>query len=244
MAARTVPRLRLPRPLVVTLGNLKGGASKTTSSFYLAVFFAKALGLRVLVLDADPLSQTGYSWFRRLKKAGVDVPFDLEPFPSKHIGDKIEDVSDQYDVIIVDAGGESDEIFKAAVRCTHELVLMTATSNAELNRLPSTYKSAAEAANDVEHDINVRVLLTRVPVVMRANEDGAKENISIEYRRARANLVEAGYAIFDSYVSIGRWYRDSADSPVGSGGDNPLIDLGEYHDVGTELVQDYMEEAA
>ncbi|MGV9638080.1 ParA family protein [Nocardia rhamnosiphila] len=229
---------------MITLGNLKGGASKTTSSFFLAVFFAKVLGLRVLVLDADPLSQTGYSWYRRLKRADVDVPFDLEAFPSKHIGDKIEDVSDQYDVIIVDAGGESDEIFKAAVRCTNELLLVAAPSYSEMNRLPSTYKAAVEAAQDVEHDINVRVLLTRVPVTMRATKDGAKENISVEYRRARKNLAEAGYIVFESYVSVGRWYRDSADAPVGGGGENPIIDLGEYHDVGIELVQDYQEEAA
>ncbi|MGY2063530.1 ParA family protein, partial [Nocardia gipuzkoensis] len=83
----SVAPLDLPKPLVVTLGNLKGGVGKTTSAFFLAGYFAQVHQLRVLVIDADPLSQTGYSWYRRLLKGEIDVPFTLIAFPSRHVDD-------------------------------------------------------------------------------------------------------------------------------------------------------------
>lgn len=241
---KNVARLELPKPLVVTLGNLKGGAAKTTSSFFLACYFALVHGLKVLVIDADPLSQTGYSWYQRLIRGGVKVPFTLIAFPSKHIGDQIDANSADYDVIIVDAGGESADIFREAVRKTHELLLLTSTSPAEYNRLPGTYVAAEEASVSVAHEIRVRVLMTRVPVVNRTNADGIKANVSVEYRTARGFLEGADYDVLQSYISVGQWYRLAADGQVGDGAENPMVDLGEYREVGDEVLAPYMVEVA
>ncbi|WP_194829197.1 ParA family protein [Nocardia sp. XZ_19_231] len=231
--------LEIPKPLVITLGNLKGGATKTTSSFFLACYFAIVHGRRVLVIDADPLSQTGYSWYRRLRDADVEPPFSLVAFPSKQIHQCIDDNSALYDVIIVDAGGESDEIFKAAVRRTQELILMTGTNPSEYNRVPSTFLAASEAAAQVSHEINVRVLLAKVPTQWRTI-DGKKVNVSTEHRMARQDLVDAGYELFETFLSDWRWYREAADGKVGKGAENPITDLGEYQAVGDELVARYL----
>ncbi|MFJ1458337.1 MULTISPECIES: ParA family protein [Nocardia] len=226
--------LDLPKPLVVTLGNLKGGVGKTTSAFFLAGYFALEHELRVLVIDADPLSQTGYSWYRRLQKGEVDVPFTLIAFPSRHVDDCIADNAANYDVIIVDAGGESAEIFKAAIPSTDELVLLTSVSPSEVKRVPSTYRAAEEAAVDAAREIRVRVLMTKVPVTMKKGV-----NVSTEYRTQRAQLEDAGYEVFGSYLSAWKWYREAADGEVGEGAENPLHDLGEYRQVGDELVSPY-----
>lgn len=226
----------LPEPLVITLGNLKGGVGKTTSAFFLASYFTIAHELRVLVIDADPLSQTGYSWYRRLQKAEIDIPFELLAFPSRHVNDCITDNSANYDVIIVDAGGESADIFKAAVPVSDELILVTSVSPSEVKRVPSTYRAAEEAAAEHEKAIRVRVLMTKVPVTMK---NGV--NVSTEYRTQRGNLEDAGYEVFDSYVSAWKWYREAADGEVGDGAENPIEDLGEYRAVGDELVRDYTE---
>ncbi|WP_024800658.1 ParA family protein [Nocardia sp. BMG51109] len=226
--------LDLPKPLVVTLGNLKGGVGKTTSAFFLAGYFALEHGLRVLVIDADPLSQTGYSWYRRLQKGEIAVPFTLIAFPSRHVDDCIADNSAGYDVIIVDAGGESADIFKAAIPSTDELVLMTSVSPSEVKRVPSTYRAAEEAAADATREIRVRVLMTKVPVTMKKGV-----NVSTEYRTQRAQLEDAGYQVFDTYLSAWKWYREAADGEVGEGAENPLHDLGEYRQVGDELVAPY-----
>nr|WP_040745589.1 ParA family protein [Nocardia transvalensis] len=220
--------------MVVTLGNLKGGVGKTTSAFFLAGYFAREHDLRVLVIDADPLSQTGYSWYRRLQKGGIDVPFTLIAFPSRHVHDCITDNAADYDVIIVDAGGESADIFKAAVPSTDELVLLTSVSPSEVKRVPSTYRAAEEAAVDAAREIRVRVLMTKVPVTMKKGV-----NISTEYRMQRSQLEGAGYEVFESYSSAWKWYREAADGEVGEGAENPLHDLGEYRQVGDELVAPY-----
>lgn len=226
---------QLPEPLVVTLGNLKGGVGKTTSAFFLASYFATVHELRVLVIDADPLSQTGYSWFRRLQKADVAVPFELIAFPSRHVNDCITDNAGQYDVIIVDAGGESAEIFKAAVPESDELILVTSVSPSEVKRVPSTYRAAEEAAAESNRNIRVRVLMTKVPVTMK---NGV--NVSTEFRSQRGNLEDAGYDVFEAYVSAWKWYRESADGEVGDGAENPIADLGEYREVGEELLRPYL----
>ncbi len=230
----SVAPLELPEPLVITLGNLKGGVGKTTSAFFLASYFATVHRLRVLVIDADPLSQTGYSWHRRLVKGGIEVPFELVAFPSRHVDDCISDKAADFDVIIVDAGGESAEIFKAAIPQSDELLLVTSVSPSEVKRVPSTFKAAEEAAAGSSREIRVRILMTKVPVIMK---NGV--NVSTEYRAQRRNLESAGYDVFESYLSAWKWYREAADGEVGEGAENPIEDLGEYRQVGDELVSSY-----
>ncbi|MEU7763649.1 ParA family protein [Nocardia sp. NPDC049190] len=230
----SVAPLQTPAPLVITLGNLKGGVGKTTSSFFLASYFASVHELRVLVIDADPLSQTGYSWYRRLTKGDIEVPFHLIAFPSRHVDDCITDNAAEYDVIIVDAGGESAEIFKAAIPESHELILLTSVSPSEVKRVPSTFKAAEEAAAGRDREIRVRVLMTKVPVTMKKGV-----NISTEYRTQRKYLEDAGYDVFESYLSSWKWYREAADGEVGDGAENPIEDLAEYRQVGDELVSPY-----
>ncbi|KAB2376973.1 ParA family protein [Actinomadura montaniterrae] len=222
--------LKLPPVLVVAIGNLKGGVGKTTSAFFLAVYFAVVHGKRVLVIDADPLSQSGYSWYRKLRKRGLKWPFDLESFPSKHVDDFIEDKieSAQWDVIIVDTGGESPEILKAAVRCSHELLMVGAPNDAEMERIPSTFEAAAEATAGSARAINVRVLLTKIPTVRNSTEE----------KKSRKDLAEADYEVLTNGAHNWQWYREAV------GSTNPIDDLAEYRAIGDEVVAEYMVDAA
>jgi cellulose biosynthesis protein BcsQ len=221
------PRLDLPQPLIITIGCLKGGVGKTTTAFFIAAYFAIFRGLRVLVIDADPLSQSGYSWYRHIMKKGGRWPFDLIPFPSQHVGDCIDDNQASYDVIIVDTGGESADIFKAAVRKSRELIIACAPNDGELERVPPTFADATEAAAGVTHEIRVRVLLTKVPPLP-----------STEGKKGRDDLAKGGYDVFKHQATNWKWYRTAARST------NPLDDLAEYQDIGEELIADYVVEDA
>lgn len=218
------PQLDLPQPFIITIGHLKGGVGKTTSVFFLAAYFALKRKLRVLVIDSDPLSQTGYSWYRHVAKQDVTWPFDLISFPSRHVGDCIDDqaASGQYDVILIDTGGESDHIFKAAVAKSHELVIACAPTEAEIERVPGTYESAETALKGSTREVRVRVLLTKVPP--SPSKEGAE---------ARAKFDKAEYDVFDAQATNWKWYRQAAKSA------NPIEDLAEYEDIGDELVSEY-----
>ena len=232
----------LPEPLIIALANLKGGVGKTTSTFFLACFFALVMELRVLVIDADPLSQTGSSWYRRLIKARVKVPFTLISFPSPRIADCIEDNRDDFDVILVDVGGETEAILKAVVPELDELLLVTSVSPSEVKRVPSTRRAAVSAIREaveadptwVPKDPRVRVLMTKVPVTVKKGV-----NVSLEYREQRTNLEDAGYPVMENYARSWKWYREAADGEVGKGAENPIEDIGEYKQIGLELVAPY-----
>ncbi|WP_443107458.1 ParA family protein [Actinomadura sp. 3N407] len=225
-------KVKLPyKPWVITLGNLKGGAGKSTSAFFLAVYLAEICGLRVLLIDADPLSQTAYSWHRVLRKdLGVPVPFKLAAFASPRISDYITDQSEtgEFDVIIVDTGGENESILKAALSRSHELIIITSPNDAETERVPGTFEAAQDAAATVEHEIRVRVLLVKVPPIP-----------SLEGKDARDDLADGGYDVFTAQATNWKWYRKAARTT------NPLDDLAEFEDIGAELVADYtVKEAA
>lgn len=226
------PTLSLPAPFVVTIGNLKGGVGKSTTAVFLACYFARR-GLRVLIIDADPLSQTAYSWHRALERAHAKTPqdpatpkplFDMFPFPSPHVDDCITDkaASGQYDVIIVDTGGESEKILQGAVRESHELIITSAPNDAETERIPSTFDEARGALAGTDRTVNVRVLLVKVPPPP-----------SKEGERARDKLDEAGYVVFGAQATNWQWYRQAKNTT------NPLADLAEFEDVGGELVAEY-----
>jgi cellulose biosynthesis protein BcsQ len=49
---------------VIVVGMLKGGTGKTTSAWFIALYYAVVLGLPTLLLDADATSQSAYDWFK------------------------------------------------------------------------------------------------------------------------------------------------------------------------------------
>lgn len=233
MTAPTEPaqrKLVLSDTLVITLANLKGGVGKTTSTFFLACYFAQVHGLRVLVIDADPLSQTGYSWHRKTTRRGITWPFTFKYCHSTVVGDLLDDEIETraYDVILVDSGGESDAIVKAAVSRSHELIIVASTSESEQERIPGTYDAAQEAAARLDWDIEVRVLITKVPT-------NDRDKAETETRR---KLAEAGYPAFVACAHVWKHYYESYDTT------NPMADLAEYYDVGEEIADAYYTEDA
>ncbi|MFP1624076.1 hypothetical protein ACLB9X_02395 [Streptomyces sp. 5K101] len=49
---------------VIVVGMLKGGTGKTTSAWFIALYYAVVLNLPTLLLDADATSQSAYDWFK------------------------------------------------------------------------------------------------------------------------------------------------------------------------------------
>lgn len=64
---------------VIVVGMLKGGTGKTTSAWFIALYYAVVLGIPTLLLDADATSQSAHDWFKVAQAEGFDGPRNGPP---------------------------------------------------------------------------------------------------------------------------------------------------------------------
>jgi chromosome partitioning protein len=192
---RFIPRAEGDRAMILAIGNVKGGVGKSTTAMFLALAYAQ-FGLTVLVIDADPKNGASRKWFRRAKNAGTPLPFDVKAFPSADLAEEITDQEwdQQYDLIIVDTGGESDRIWKAASKIADRLLMTMSPSPADLDALPETVQAIADALREAA-DKPMDLLLVKV----KAN--------SLMAARAREELGKVGIGAMSATVPDLTFYQ-------------------------------------
>lgn len=150
---------------VIAVSGLKGGIGKSTLAMFIAFVYAVVHGLRVLYVDADPSSQTGWDWWKTARDNGSPLPFDIETWSHARVGDMVVDrTPGQYDAVVIDCGGDSDAILRSAVGvCTYALIVTT-PNKADMRRVAATFSSALKAAREVERagDIDAAIVFTKV----------------------------------------------------------------------------------
>lgn len=147
---------------VIAVGGLKGGVGKSTLAMFLALYYYLVHGLKVLVVDADPSSQTCFDWHETAKKKG-GLGFDLEVWSNPQVGRLIKSRATGYDIVIVDCGGDNDRIFKAAVSVADFVLVVASPRKAEMRRISATLVAAVDGAKEAARKgIPVRVVFTRV----------------------------------------------------------------------------------
>lgn len=181
--------------MLLTIGGLKGGLGKSTTAWFLGAGLAR-LG-RTLLVDADPASQSLFTWACRAIDAEFDLPFTVQPWSTPDLARKVRGVSADFDHIVVDTGGETTRLFDEALKVTQNLIIPCAPNVAEIERLPATLQAAGEAEMVLGEPITVRILLVRVDGRARDGADartallgrgwpvmGAMVRDSVEYSRA------------------------------------------------------------
>lgn len=134
----------------IVFGGLKGGVAKTTSSWLTAVEIHRRTGDKVLVVCADPLSQTLNNAYRRLLSAEIDVPFHVltwhtdEGLPKGVLAEmKRQDCRH----LVIDVGGESPKILQQACLIADELIIPVSPTIPELERVHPTLVAASQVAH-------------------------------------------------------------------------------------------------
>jgi chromosome partitioning protein len=146
--------------MVLTIGNVKGGTSKTTS----AVFLAHALhekGRRVVLVDADPQA-SAVEWS---VLAGNSFPFPVMPRTSRTLYAELDDfLPPGIDTVVIDTPpvDERQGIVIAAIRAATVVVAPVAPSPIEYTRLHRMADLVKETADYREGGaLPLAALLTR-----------------------------------------------------------------------------------
>lgn len=186
---------------VILVGGLKGGVGKSTVALFIAMVYAYMHGMRVLFVDADPSSQTGWDWWAQADDAGRGLGFDVETWPHAQVGDMVKRRAlGKYDVVIIDCGGDSDKILASGMEVAHYAVMVTSPSKTDMRRLAATYTAAltAATAHGRAGEIDAGVMLTQVD--QRRGDQHAR--VTMHNQRMRTQIRDAGMPLMESEFSL------------------------------------------
>lgn len=106
--------------MIITVGNIKGGVSKSSTSQSLAVGLMNR-GLSVYLVDADP-QETTAGWIEA-RRANAKLPAIRFGKHTGKIRDELLALEDSFDAVIVDVGGhDSDSLRWALAASSHVLI--------------------------------------------------------------------------------------------------------------------------
>ncbi|MBO0820271.1 MAG: AAA family ATPase [Nocardiopsaceae bacterium] len=234
-------RLNVDYPLVVSVSGLKGGIGKSTSAMFIAFVFWAVYGKKVAVVDADPTSQTCWTWWyeaiqnnkqdRELAARGEiaekdirePLPFEVKSMANDLVGTQVRAMLDEdpsIEVVVIDCGGDSDSITASAAKISDICVVVTTPEKADGKRLPASAQVIAQANPDAV----LKILFCKVWRARQAFNLDRMRQIDTKLRWAEFRLR--------AYASL-RPRSYSADEVVGG---LPLT-LDEYPAIVTELLR-------
>lgn len=195
----------------ITIGNLKGGAGKTTTAMYLAA----GLSGRVAVIDAAREQESAYRW----SQLADEFPAVVIPWSTPDLAKRVQAIAGDYDHLIIDTPGHGADMLRQACMVTDLLIVPMAPTPMELADLSSTIDVAAGI--EALHAIDVRVLLTRA------------RTGTVSAREALAWLDEHQIPRFETVIRMRESYALAFGAAIG--------DLGEYAHALDELAAQIQE---
>jgi chromosome partitioning protein len=222
----------------ILIGNVKGGAGKSTTAMFLAV----ALGLsgdQVLVVDTDAENQSCLVWSAATAEWPSNIKVVAWAGPSVSPQRMVELIREQrprYRWIIIDTSPYASEYLRAALQVTDELIVPTKPTVLDVSKVPATFSLAREVEQMSGRSILTTVLFTQ-----------ARKN-TLALADFYRTLRDKGYALFDGGMEDGEVepipfaisnrvsYADSAYTVP--------TDLGEYVPVLRQLIEGRLDAAA
>lgn len=199
-------------PWLIAFGHLKGGVTKSTSAWLTACEIARRTGQRVLVVDADPLSQTLADSYKTALALDIEVPFELCEWRTDDgfvHGVRREMQRRNCPHLVVDVGGEHERLLERACVVADELIIPCPPNDPDLRRIPATLSVAARI--DALSPISVNILLTKVSPNPRVQDATAAREWLTDERR--------GWPVLDTTIPHTVFYeRTLRDFPEGTSG--------------------------
>jgi chromosome partitioning protein len=183
----------IEKPVRITVGNLKGGVGRSTTSMFLALALARRTGQRVLVVDADGVNGTSFEWS---EMAGEIWPsqINIAYWPSLTLAKRVKESGHEGHVII-DTGPNDAAVLRQALMVSDYLVMPIAASPSEVARIQPTLAAASEVG--INREIALSILFTRT-----------KPN-TISLREAREALRELDMPVLENHVPFKIMYSQA-----------------------------------
>jgi chromosome partitioning protein len=140
-----------------TIGNLKGGVAKSTSSVYIALVLA-AQGGRVLLVDADGTNRSCLKWSSLASDWPASVTVVSWEVPD--LARRVRAIEADYNHVVIDTGPHRSKILAQALTVTDDLIVPVTPSPSELEQLEDTFTLAAEV--DAHSPVFAQVMLAKV----------------------------------------------------------------------------------
>lgn len=110
--------MALEIPEIIAFVNQKGGVGKTTGAVHAADRFARK-GKRVVLVDADA-QQSSSQWVAELKESSPELRLSsLAIIDPEDLFDKLQKLTEECDLVVVDGPAKSNEITKAILARCH-----------------------------------------------------------------------------------------------------------------------------
>lgn len=169
---------------VIVLATSKGGAGKTTLAICLAAYWHN-LGMRVALIDADPQGSIIKSYDPDGPMGCIKVVSD----PENTVSNTIQEIKKDYDILIVDTGGFSNQTAAVAIVHSDLVLIPTKTSALDIQRAIETH--------GLIKDLNYTPERSGNPIPYRMVLTMTVQGTVIA-RQVKQELKEMGYLLINS----------------------------------------------
>lgn len=181
---------------VVVFANPKGGSGKTTSALLLASELAWK-GINVAIIDADPLKWLT-DWASLKKLSNITVYGEVN---ESNIVEKIDECSDQHDIVIVDNEGTASQLGSYAIGMADLVILPLQGSSMDARGGAAITSIIKSQERILRRPVHSRVLFTRTSAAVRSRS----------MKNVQDQLVEANIKSFNTTIVERAAYRDILD---------------------------------
>ena len=198
----------------IAIGNLKGGAGKTTTAVRLALGLCRSAP--PLLVDCDPEQAQSYEWSVRADNWPHDL-CTVIPVADRNLARRVAPLLDKYAHVVFDTGAKNPELLRQAMSLSDDVIITAQCSDGDLLEVAKVYNMAAQV-DELRPDrpLHAVVLLTKVRY--GTNEEA----------EAREFLEELGVPAMKTSVGLRRELSRMREAPT---------DLGDYEDVLTEVME-------